>query len=121
MPGPNVSFSVLIISIISFHLHHFLTTNSTTLNTNITSTLAFNPNINTLAFNPNTLTLTPNSNFNTFAMAATKITTSAPSFPVPYGRSGYNKDGDDEEEDKCVNQGRSGYNGPAKAEDDEDN
>jgi hypothetical protein len=30
--------------------------------------------------------------------------------PVAYGRSGYNKDGDDEEDKKCINFGRSGYN-----------
>jgi len=67
-----------LISIISFHSIIFtiiptLTTNSPNLNFNFTSTLTFNSNINT------------------FAMAATKITTFAPSFPIPYGRSGYNK------------------------------
>lgn len=105
---------------ITFNISSTFLTTFTTLN--FTFNFTFNFNF------PKTLTF--NSNTNTFAMAATKITTSAPSFPVPYGRSGYNKyvllpqptpcstptnnhlrDGDDEEEDKCVNQGRSGYNG----------
>lgn len=37
------------------------------------------------------------------------ITSCLCSSPVVYGRSGYNKDGDD---DKCRSQGRSGYNDP---------
>lgn len=41
--------------------------------------------------------------------------------PVAYGRSGYNKDGDDEEKDKknLINFGRSGYN--KDGDDDEEN
>ncbi|KAK0636205.1 hypothetical protein B0T17DRAFT_612973 [Bombardia bombarda] len=40
--------------------------------------------------------------------------------PVAYGRSGYNKDGSDDEEDsKFVNYGRSGYNKDDK-DDEED-
>lgn len=40
--------------------------------------------------------------------------------PVVYGRSGYNKGGDDEEKDKknLINYGRSGYN--KDGDDDED-
>ncbi|KAH7032773.1 uncharacterized protein B0I36DRAFT_361543 [Microdochium trichocladiopsis] len=37
--------------------------------------------------------------------------------PVAYGRSGYNKDGEDEE-DKCRNYGRSGYNKDGEDEED---
>ena len=37
--------------------------------------------------------------------------------PVVYGRSGYNKDGEDEE-DKYRNQGRSGYNKDGEDEED---
>ncbi|KHE87370.1 hypothetical protein GE21DRAFT_8140, partial [Neurospora crassa] len=42
-------------------------------------------------------------------------------YPVAYGRSGYNKDGDDEEKDKknLINFGRSGYN--KDGDDDEEN
>lgn len=36
-------------------------------------------------------------------------TISTPSACVPYGRSGYNKDGDNDEDEKR-NMGRSGYN-----------
>ena len=40
--------------------------------------------------------------------------------PVAYGRSGYNKDGDDDEKDKyLINFGRSGYN--KDGDDDENN
>ncbi|KAK0720086.1 hypothetical protein B0H67DRAFT_484688 [Lasiosphaeris hirsuta] len=42
-------------------------------------------------------------------------------FPVEYGRSGYNKDGsDDDEEDKCRNYGRSGYNKGDKGDDEDE-
>ncbi|KAK1770419.1 hypothetical protein QBC33DRAFT_555903 [Phialemonium atrogriseum] len=43
-------------------------------------------------------------------------------FPVEQGRSGYNKDGngDDEEDSKFVNYGRSGYNKGDKGDDGED-
>ncbi|KAL1880214.1 hypothetical protein VTK73DRAFT_6042 [Phialemonium thermophilum] len=52
-------------------------------------------------------------------MAATRVFTTCN--PVDYGRSGYNKDGngDDEEEQKFVNQGRSGYNKDDKDDEDE--
>ncbi|KAK3326307.1 hypothetical protein B0H66DRAFT_600438 [Apodospora peruviana] len=51
--------------------------------------------------------------------ATTSFTTRC---PVAYGRSGYNKDGsnDDEEDNKFVNFGRSGYNKDDKDDDDED-
>ncbi|KAK3378053.1 hypothetical protein B0H63DRAFT_525310 [Podospora didyma] len=54
-------------------------------------------------------------------MAAMTSSFAATRFPVEYGRSGYNKDGsDDEEEQKLVNFGRSGYNKDDK-DDEEDN
>ncbi|KAH8908689.1 hypothetical protein BR93DRAFT_966738 [Coniochaeta sp. PMI_546] len=55
-------------------------------------------------------------------MAAMTSTTFTTSCPVVYGRSGYNKDGngDDDEDNKLVNYGRSGYNKGEKGDDDED-
>ncbi|KAK3365936.1 hypothetical protein B0T24DRAFT_406682 [Lasiosphaeria ovina] len=54
-------------------------------------------------------------------MAATTSFTAATRFPVEYGRSGYNKDGsDEEEEEKFRNNGRSGYNKGDKEDDEED-
>jgi hypothetical protein len=43
------------------------------------------------------------------AMTSTSFTTQC---PVVYGRSGYNKgdNGDDDDDNKMVNYGRSGYN-----------
>ena len=57
---------------------------------------------------PTPNTQTPNTN----TMAATTSTSFTTSCPVVYGRSGYNKDGngDDDEDNKLVNYGRSGYN-----------
>ncbi|KAF7560979.1 hypothetical protein G7046_g3169 [Stylonectria norvegica] len=53
---------------------------------------------------PNTITTTTNT---TFTMAAFTLTFTPAT--VSFGRSGYNKDGDD---DTKGNKGRSGYNGP---------
>ncbi|KAK0651875.1 hypothetical protein B0T16DRAFT_454292 [Cercophora newfieldiana] len=48
-------------------------------------------------------------------------TSFAISYPVAYGRSGYNKDGsDDEEEDKNRVYGRSGYNKDGDDEEDKE-
>ena len=50
-------------------------------------------------------------------MAAFSKTTT-PSACVPYGRSGYNKDGDNDDDEKR-NKGRSGYNKDGDNDDDE--
>lgn len=95
--------------------HHQQPSNSSKTNIQtITTKLLINslsaPHLkHTLSLSP---TQAPNSTTSTIAMAAMTSTSFTTSCPVVYGRSGYNKDGngDDDEDNKLVNYGRSGYN-----------